>query len=61
MARVGVLDDVTAEVVRAAAAAGPRIDDRVLAQVVGRPVADVGRALRQAVEQGVRSPAHQPV
>ena len=52
-ARIAELDERTADVLRAAAIAGPKIDDRVLSGVLGRSVRSIGRALREAVERGI--------
>ena len=43
----------TADVVRAAALAGSRLDDTLLANVLGSPVRTVAAALREAMERGV--------
>ncbi len=51
--RVAELDGTTADVVRAAALAGSRLDDTLLANVLGSPVRTVAAALREAMERGV--------
>ena len=53
LARVASLTDDAQEVLRAAAAAGRRVDDALLASVLDLPEREVARALRHAVGQGI--------
>jgi predicted ATPase len=53
LARVSVLSDEAQEVLRAAAAAGRRVDDAVLAAVLELPDRTVSAALRQSIGQGI--------
>ena len=57
-ARLGALDDVVLDVLRAAALQPGPIDDELLAAVLGRPVGVVGAALREARDAGVLTAAN---
>ncbi|MEO6206567.1 MAG: AAA family ATPase [Candidatus Limnocylindrales bacterium] len=56
LARVAVLSEPTQELMRIAAAAGPRISSRILARVTGRDVSDLVPSLREAVERHLLVP-----
>ncbi len=56
-ARIGILSDDGQMVLRAASAAGRRLDDRLLAEVLEQPDAIVASALHEVVEQGILVPA----
>ena len=59
-ARVGTLPEPTREVLRVAALAGPRVDDRLLALAAGRPERELFTALRDAVARRVLVTAEGP-
>ena len=53
LARVAMLSDEAQDVLRAAAAAGRRVDDALLAAVLDLPERTIATALRQAIGQGI--------
>ena len=55
-ARIAALSPVAEEVVRAASAAGARVDDELLAAVLPVPPEDLGAALREAVAHHLLTP-----
>ena len=56
LARVAVLSEPARELLRMAAAAGPRISSRLLGRVAGREVPDLVPSLREAVERHILIP-----
>jgi DNA-binding CsgD family transcriptional regulator len=59
-ARLADQPDPTRRVLRAAAVAGRRVDDRMLAVVLGMPESDVADALRPAIAHGILGDAGHP-
>jgi DNA-binding CsgD family transcriptional regulator len=53
LARVQAMSEPAQQVLRVAAVAGRRVPDRLLAEVVGQPEADLEQGLREAVGAGV--------
>ncbi len=58
LARLADLSSAAQEVVRAAAAAGPRFDDELLAGVLDAPYAKIENALREAIDAGILAFVH---
>lgn len=52
-ARIGALDPGAHDILRVAAVGGPRVDDGLIAEVLGRPVRELGAGLREALRAGI--------